>query len=226
MKFFTSETKLLTLLLIGLCILFLLGHMDYLQGTIPADKDYNSVIKYMRENASSHNPDLIDNDCMTTLDACLTLIQRTSGLKPERLSYRIKDHKARSTHPITGQPFKVPNIVHLISFGDQQPFLLYNYVAFKSYDKYLSPLAIFLWADHPPAKNNIWWNQTLQEVDNVYFVPTLPVKRIGGRNVSFIAHAADYLRLQLIKGTFICFFLLLRILLLKTKAAASITQEL
>ena len=180
---------------------------DYTRRIISADHSCNAV-KYLRENTPSHNSDLIDNDCMTTREACLTMIQELSGKKPELLSISSKENKARSSHPITGQPFKVPNIVHLISFGDQQPFLFYNYIAFKSFHKYLSPLAIFLWADHPPG-NNAWWNQTLQEVDNVYFMPTLPVRRIGGRNVSFIAHAADYLRLQLIKGT--CTFYLVYI---------------
>ena len=173
----------------------------------------NNSVNSLDSEATRVDSGDVDNDCMTTTDACLTFVQRISGFKPKLLSFRSKANRSRRSHPVTGQPFKVPNIVHLISFGDKQPFSFYNYVGFKSFDKYLSPLGIFLWADHPPADNATWWKKTLQEVANVYFLPIVPVRHIGGRKVSYIAHAADYLRLQLITSIFIYLFIYFNIIL-------------
>ena len=124
-----------------------------------------------------------------------------TGKTPQLISYRT-DVIIKKTHDTNGKAFLVPNIVHLISFGTGQPFMFYNYIAYKSFQKFIQPHAIILWADYLPSTNSTWWNQTLQEVANIYFMQTKPTVEIGGKKVIFAAHAADYLRMQLILGTY------------------------
>ena len=141
-------------------------------------------------------------ECFTSKSHCLQLIEDTFGKRPHLVSFEGKTVR-HEKYSQTGKPFLVPNIVHLISFGHQQPFKFYNYVAYKSFQKFIKPDAIFLWADYLPSEHSTWWKRTWQEVANIYFVQTIPLKQIAGKNIIYTAHISDYLRLIIMRG--ICF---------------------
>jgi hypothetical protein len=137
-------------------------------------------------------------DCLLSLPGCLRLISKLQV--PELISSPL-DTPIITHHPVTNAAFKVPNIVHVISFGDQQPFRFFNYVAFKSYHKYIKPHAIFFWGDHLP-KDSEWWTRTVKEVPNIYYVNIKPLSKLGGEPIKFVAHASDYLRLDIMSSKY------------------------
>ena len=139
-------------------------------------------------------------DCFTSKAHCLRLIEQKTGEQPLLISF-VRNTTYDRVHIKTGKPFQVPNIVHFISFGTEQPFMFYNYIAYKSIHKYIQPHAIFLWADNLPSEKSRWWKQTIREVANIYFVQTMPPKQIAGKNIKFAAHASDYLRLLIMRGS-------------------------
>ena len=140
-------------------------------------------------------------DCRHSKQECLQALSNFLGRKPILLSYEVPQVQY-SVHPITGMNLSVPNIVHLISFGDKQPFVFYNYVLYKSIAKYIKPHVIVLWADTLPAENNTWWQKTLQQVPNIYFIYTKPYDVIAGQKIHFIEHASDLLRLEILRGMY------------------------
>ena len=87
---------------------------------------------------------------MTSTEHCVNFIHQHSGLRPILLSFYKSNSRANNDYPVSRKPCRVPNIIHLIRFGEEEPLRFYNSVDFKSCHKYLSPLAIFLWADHIP----------------------------------------------------------------------------
>ena len=137
--------------------------------------------------------------CLTSKSECFNLIYEFSKTQPRLISL-VREVPNMASHPKSGKPYKVPNIVHLINFGNKQPFLFYNYVVYKSIDKYIRPMAIFVWGDQLPDNTESWWMRTLQEVPNIYHVVIQPQREIGGKKVRYIAHASDYLRLAILKG--------------------------
>ena len=141
-----------------------------------------------------------DPSCLISIKQYLIQITQKREAVPLLLSFQ-KHITVKHKHTITGKTFLVPNIVHVISFGAQQPFMFFNYVAFKSYQKYMQPHAIFLWGDLEFGYSH-WWNKTLEEVANIYFVKTKPLHKIGGTNVIYAAHSADILRLQILRGSY------------------------
>ena len=143
-----------------------------------------------------------EKSCMTSTEHCVEFIHNYTGVQPTLLSFYKNNSRVSNKHPVSGKPFKVPNIVHLIRIGEEQPFRFYNYVGYKSFHKYLKPLAIFLWADRLPDNNNTWWRKIIQEVANIFFVQIQPITKIAGRKIKYTAHAADYMRIQLIKGNY------------------------
>ena len=138
-------------------------------------------------------------DCLFSRSQCLSLIEQNWGKVPKLVSFRT-DSSIVNRHMKSGEAFIAPNIVHLISFGTDQPFKFYNYIAYKSFHKFLKPHAIFLWADQLPPEKCEWWQLTRQEVANIYFVKIKPPLKIGRSSIKFIAHASDVLRLKIIKG--------------------------
>ena len=153
-----------------------------------------------RPTATTTNTKTINaEDCMVSKNSCLSMIKRRKCTTPSLVSFD-KYIPSYDHHPDTGVKFRVPNIIHLIRFGQKQPFAFYNYIAYKSIDKYIKPVAIFLWADHTPSNTSKWWMKTTKEVANIYYIPTQPTKRIANKTIKFVAHAADILRLQLIDG--------------------------
>ena len=199
-----DKTLKLFILMMICSILTLLFYRYY---TATLHDSFNYAVKYHQlfqrgERLSPMQPsgkstDL--TDCFTSTSHCLKLIEQTQGQLPQLVSFERKV-EILPTHNQTGKPFLVPNIVHLISFGSQQPFMFYNYVAYKSFHKFIQPLAVFLWADHMPSEHSKWWKETLKEVANIYFVPTMPLKQIAGKNITFTAHSSDYLRLIIMRG--------------------------
>ena len=163
-------------------------------------KSVNESWTSVKESLTSINKSLTSvNEYLISVKEFMEAIWKKTGSKPTLLSYEV-DVAVKRIHNKTGKAFIVPNVVHLISFGIEQPFMLYNYVAYKSFQKFLQPEAIILWADHLPSKNSKWWNQTLLEVANIYYMQTMPIQKISGKKVRFAAHASDYLRIQLIRG--------------------------
>ena len=130
--------------------------------------------------------------CITSLSGCLRLIYKIKGIQPPQLISHEKKTPTEPFHPTTKLPYKVPNIVHVIRFQQQLPFKFFNYVAFKSYDKYIKPHAIFFWGDNLPQESE-WWERTVKEVPNIYYVNIKPRSTLGGEPIKFVAHASDYL---------------------------------
>ena len=154
------------------------------------------LYNYPYANAAATKHDMGGLD---SVHDCLQLITTLTGQQPVLRSF-VQQQLVERVHLKTGQQFIVPNIVHLVSFGDKQPFVFYNYVAYMSIAKYIKPHVIVLWADTLPAENNTWWQKTLQQVPNIYSVFKKPYDRISGKKVIHIEHASDVLRLEVLRG--------------------------
>ena len=135
--------------------------------------------------------------CLISKKACLETIAHTTGNTPHLLSYH-QPVRPGGENPTTGNNFTVPNIVHYISFGKEQPFVFYNYISYLSVHKYIHPCIILLWADAIPT--GAFWDRTLAEVANIYYIPTFPDKEIAGKPLHSIHHASDLLRLHILRG--------------------------
>ena len=102
-------------------------------------------------------------------------------------------HTNNLTHP-------VPNKVHYVSLGRWE-FTFLNYISFKSASINLKPEAIFVHGDNLPYGK--WWQQVLTDVANVYYVKRAAPAVIQQREVGWLEHSSDVLRLQTLYGTII-----------------------
>ena len=101
---------------------------------------------------------------------------------------------------ITPRPgFLVPNIVHYVLFGST-PFTFLNYLSFRSTGRFIEPQFIFVHGDG--LMNGHWWNRTLEEVDNVYYVHRPQIQRIQNKKPGNYAHQSDIIRLQILQGEY------------------------
>ena len=90
-----------------------------------------------------------------------------------------------------------PNIVHYVQFGSSK-FSLLNYLSFVSVDLYIKPTFIFLHGDVVPRGE--WWEKTIREIPNIYYVFRQRPVRIQNSKARWIQHSSDVLRLQVILG--------------------------
>ena len=93
--------------------------------------------------------------------------------------------------------FLVPNIVHYVLFGTV-PFTFLNYISFKSAGKFIKPQFIFVHGDG--LMNGHWWNRTLEEVDNIYYIHHPYIQLIQNKKPGWYAHQSDVIRLQVLQG--------------------------
>ena len=93
--------------------------------------------------------------------------------------------------------FLVPNIVHYVLFGNV-PFTFLNYISFKSAGKFIKPQFIFVHGDGLMIGH--WWNRTLKEVDNIYYVHQPYIQLIQNKKPGWYAHQSDVIRLQVLLG--------------------------
>ena len=99
-----------------------------------------------------------------------------------------------------GDRFLVPNIVHYILYGNEK-FTFLHYLSFKSADRFIRPRFLFVHGDYDiAADHGYWWRRMLDDVANVYYVRRPSVRSIQGRKPRSVEHAADILRLHIIKG--------------------------
>lgn len=95
--------------------------------------------------------------------------------------------------------YLVPNIVHYILYGDEM-FTFLHYLSFKSSDRFIRPKYLFVHGDYDiGADHGYWWRKMLDDVPNVYYVRRPNVKSIQGRKPRSVEHAADIVRLHIIK---------------------------
>ena len=66
---------------------------------------------------------------------------------------------------------------------------------------FLKPGLILFWGDYIPLGSE-WWNRTLLEVPNIYYIYAPPVYELGGHVVELIQHKADFLRLDFLYSRF------------------------
>lgn len=97
----------------------------------------------------------------------------------------------------TSEEMLVPNVIHFVWFGDPWSFTFLNYLSFLSVHKVLSPEYIFIHGENIP--NGYWWNQTIQNVSNIYHVyRQAPPTALNGQPFKFKEHRSDLARLQII----------------------------
>ena len=137
--------------------------------------------------------------CLESVEKCLDHIINKSRRHPKLVSHS-KQQPIYNLHPVTGEQLIVPNIVHIVRFGQSYSFEFQHYVSLKSIDKFIKPHLLLIWGDYLPLNTSVWWMRTLQEVANIYFVPTDRIPIISGKPVKFPAHEADWLRMVVIRG--------------------------
>jgi hypothetical protein len=93
--------------------------------------------------------------------------------------------------------FMVPNIVHYVLFGSGL-FTFLNYISFKSANKFIRPQFIFVHGDG--IQQGQWWNRTIEEIPNIYFIRRPHILTIQNRKPFSYAHQADIIRLQVLQG--------------------------
>ena len=96
------------------------------------------------------------------------------------------------------EKYKVPNIIHYVMYGPD-PFSFLNHLSVLSASKYTKPDAIFI---HGTMRHGRWWNKTIEEVNNVYFVAWEQPVYIQGREIHYVQHASDILRLHILLGMY------------------------
>lgn len=110
---------------------------------------------------------------------------------PELLSFRdskpIRSHRDLTT---------IPNVVHYVIFADVYHFTLLNYLSCISAHLFIQPTAIFIHGDVIPQGR--WWEQTIEQVPNVYHVFIPRPLTIQGWKLGFIEHASDITRLEIL----------------------------
>ena len=137
--------------------------------------------------------------CLMSVEECLDLISIKSGKHPKLVSHS-KQQPTYNHHPVTGEQIVVPNIVHVVRFGQNYAYEFQNYVSLKSIDKFIKPHLLLIWGDYLPMNTSVWWKRTVQEVANIYFVPRDRIPTIHGKPVMFPAHESDWLRMEVIRG--------------------------
>lgn len=91
--------------------------------------------------------------------------------------------------------FLVPNILHYIWLGKGSFDFMYFVSIYSGY-KNQRPCLIFLYYDTLPTGE--WWNLLLLYVANIIPVKVNPPSKIRGRNIIYIQHKADILRLRIL----------------------------
>ena len=179
---------------------------------VSTDSRYDSNVG-ANATLSKHTPrnepfsERSSTSCLDSVAQCLAIISISTGQPPRLISYR-KAQPSYTKHPTTGQDLIVPNIVHFIRFGKNYTYAFQHYVSLTSVDKFIKPHLILIWGDFLPPDSH-WWNRTVQEVANIYFVRTNRVGTISGQMVKFLAHEADWLRMHIIRGWIhLCSFLI------------------
>jgi hypothetical protein len=95
---------------------------------------------------------------------------------------------------------QVPNVVHYVWLGANRIFTFIHYLSFRGTHKHIAPDYIFIHGDSLPLAGD-WWNRTLREVDNIYFVTIeLPPHAPNGARFHFFEHATDLVRIATILG--------------------------
>ena len=121
------------------------------------------------------------------------------------LSFKLERKLEFGPPPPEGQ--LVPNVVHYISLGCQRLFKFHYYLSVLSVHRFIKPEKIFFHGDCPPKGK--WWSRVLEEIPNIYFRNRTRLKTIQGRAPLWVAHETDVLRLQVLMGKILCWFLLL-----------------
>ena len=128
--------------------LHMVYHKKSVQNTSNTKK--NDSLETTKEGENLHSDSV---PCLETRDMCLGLIQSTTGSEPRLLSGHVTQSANHKQHPITGQDMLVPNIVHVVRFGQNYSFTFQHYVTCKSIDKYIKPLLLLIWGDFLPPQS-------------------------------------------------------------------------
>ncbi len=94
--------------------------------------------------------------------------------------------------------YVVPNIVHYVIFAAHWEMDFLNYLSFLSASKFIKPDHIFIHGNVVPSGQ--WWNRTIQEVPNIYYVYREQPMRIQGRKIHDVRESSNILRLQTVLG--------------------------
>ena len=143
------------------------------------------------------------------LDRCLQ-IQRSSPAPGTHWNIKYNEMRVKTrcgeviaepvtTYNITAytqDKLSVPNIVHYVTFGSGE-FSFLNFLSVLSVHKFVRPAAIFIHGERP---HGTWWNRSLQDITNLYFVPYAQPQYIQGRKIEMIQHTSDIIRLGILRG--------------------------
>lgn len=91
----------------------------------------------------------------------------------------------------------VPNVVHYVWFGYAWNLTFLNYLSFLSVHRILSPDFILIHGGDIPV--GYWWNQTIHDVANIYYVYREPsLTALNGEPFKYGEHLSDLARLQIV----------------------------
>jgi hypothetical protein len=118
------------------------------------------------------------------------------AMKARNLKVDLLTRQVRVMKVDAGVRFVVPNIVHYIWFKSNRTFSFLNYLSFRSVNTFIKPDYVFLHGDSIPEYGQ-WWNQTLKEVDNLYFVwVNRTTHAPSGQLFKYFEHSTDLLRIK------------------------------
>lgn len=104
------------------------------------------------------------------------------------------------------ESFVVPNVFHYIFLGSNWDFTFLCYLSFRSLERFVKPEKIFIFGN--VVLTGKWWNLTVEEVKNIYYVkvPCGSASVLGnflqsapsGKPYAYKQHSADVLRLEIL----------------------------
>ena len=160
-------------------------------GTLLADTSLMARCGALPHNQSSADPNATPFCTESPVAAAPRVVTKCGQVLSILISHRYV-HR-----PETCDQQMVPNVVHYVSLGRWE-FSFLNYISFRSVDLLQKPSYIFVHGDGLPY--GLWWERTMKEVANVYYVERKRPRRIQGRKVRWLEHSTDVMRLQTILG--------------------------
>jgi hypothetical protein len=161
--------------------------------------DVTSLSAYVDDQPVLNGADVIAAMRRNGVDPVL-VSRRSHALPPATAA------AAAAADGISAPDFAIPNVVHYVWFSLEKSgyeFKFLYYVGFVGVQRFIEPDAIFVHGNSMPTGR--WWNRTVSEVSNVFFVKTPELLRApSGQSFKWIQHAADFHRLKVIIGIYGC----------------------
>ena len=185
------------------------------------DSDCKALLNYIRKTTSKHTTQNKEHqlehwkrsnvklDCYSNLDFFSNKSQPFPNSTYLRLNYldtfrqcghepKLLSHKLVPRYDNLSLP--VPNIVHYIwgheNFKPPTEISFLQYMSVLSVSKYLKPVYILWHGSEEPF--GYWWNRTVAEVPNIYFVLWQMPNRISGKWIGHVHFKSDILRLWIL----------------------------